>query len=139
MFRFVTAGESHGQALIAWISGVPAGVPIDFDFVQRELHRRQLGYGRGEAIRSKKTASNPFPASVTAIHRRTHRDGVEIATGPTGKRPFPSKISRMATANERRLTSPRPGHADPARAMKFNFYDAGTSWSAPRRGKLPRA
>ena len=40
MFRFVTAGESHGQALIAWISGVPAGVPIDFDFVQRELHRR---------------------------------------------------------------------------------------------------
>ena len=47
MFRFVTAGESHGQALIAWISGVPAGVPIDFDFVQRELHRRQLGYGRG--------------------------------------------------------------------------------------------
>ena len=47
MFRFVTAGESHGQALIAWISGVPAGVPVDFDFVQRELHRRQLGYGRG--------------------------------------------------------------------------------------------
>ena len=47
MFRFVTAGESHGQALIAWISGVPAGVPIDFEFVQRELHRRQLGYGRG--------------------------------------------------------------------------------------------
>jgi chorismate synthase len=47
MFRFVTAGESHGQALIAWISGMPAGVPIDFEFVQRELHRRQLGYGRG--------------------------------------------------------------------------------------------
>ena len=47
MFRFVTAGESHGQALIAWVSGVPAGVPIDFEFVQSELHRRQLGYGRG--------------------------------------------------------------------------------------------
>ena len=47
MFRFVTAGESHGQALIAWISGVPAGVPVDFEFVQRDLHRRQLGYGRG--------------------------------------------------------------------------------------------
>ena len=47
MFRFVTAGESHGQALIAWVSGVPAGVPVDFDFMQRELHRRQLGYGRG--------------------------------------------------------------------------------------------
>src|SRR5258708_33040661 len=47
MLRFVTAGESHGQALIAWISGLPAGVPIDFEFIQNELHRRQLGYGRG--------------------------------------------------------------------------------------------
>src|SRR5271168_3533973 len=47
MFRFVTAGESHGQALITWVSGLPAGVPIDFEFVHGELHRRQLGYGRG--------------------------------------------------------------------------------------------
>ncbi len=47
MLRFVTAGESHGQALIAWISGLPAGVPIDFEFIQGDLHRRQLGYGRG--------------------------------------------------------------------------------------------
>ncbi len=47
MFRFVTAGESHGQALIAWISGVPAGVPVDMEYIRRELHRRQLGYGRG--------------------------------------------------------------------------------------------
>ncbi|MBI1738438.1 MAG: chorismate synthase, partial [Acidobacteria bacterium] len=47
MLRFVTAGESHGQALVAWISGLPAGLPVDFDFVNREMHRRQLGYGRG--------------------------------------------------------------------------------------------
>jgi len=47
MLRFVTAGESHGQALLAWISGLPAGVPIDLEFVNRELHRRQLGFGRG--------------------------------------------------------------------------------------------
>ena len=47
MLRFVTAGESHGQALVAWISGLPAGLPVDFDFINRELHRRQLGYGRG--------------------------------------------------------------------------------------------
>src|ERR1039458_4679954 len=47
MFRFVTAGASQDHALIAWVSGVPAGVPIDFDFLQGELHRRQLGYGRG--------------------------------------------------------------------------------------------
>ncbi|HXT41166.1 MAG TPA: chorismate synthase, partial [Candidatus Angelobacter sp.] len=47
MLRFFTAGESHGQALIAWISGLPAGVPVDLEFVNREMHRRQLGYGRG--------------------------------------------------------------------------------------------
>src|ERR1700722_5852312 len=47
MLRFVTAGESHGQALIAWISGFPASVPVDLAFINRELHRRQLGYGRG--------------------------------------------------------------------------------------------
>ena len=47
MLRFFTAGESHGQALLAWVSGLPAGLPVDFDFINRELHRRQLGYGRG--------------------------------------------------------------------------------------------
>ena len=47
MLRFVTAGESHGQALVAWISGLPAGLSLDLEFVNSELHRRQLGYGRG--------------------------------------------------------------------------------------------
>ncbi|MGA8072180.1 MAG: chorismate synthase, partial [Candidatus Acidiferrales bacterium] len=47
MLRFFTAGESHGQALVSWISGLPAGVPVDLAFVDRELHRRQLGFGRG--------------------------------------------------------------------------------------------
>src|SRR5713226_5768538 len=47
MLRFVTSGESHGQALVAWISGLPADLPVDLEFVNRELHRRQLGYGRG--------------------------------------------------------------------------------------------
>jgi len=47
MIRFSTAGESHGEALIALISGLPAGVPVDLEFVNRELWRRQQGYGRG--------------------------------------------------------------------------------------------
>ena len=47
MLQFYTAGESHGQALLAWISGLPAGLPVDLAFVNGELHRRQLGYGRG--------------------------------------------------------------------------------------------
>src|SRR5229473_578364 len=54
MLRFVSAGESHGQALIAWVSGLPAGVPVDLEFIQRELHRRQLGYGRGGRQRIEK-------------------------------------------------------------------------------------
>ena len=47
MLQFNTAGESHGQALLAWISGLPAVLRVDLDFVNGELHRRQLGYGRG--------------------------------------------------------------------------------------------
>src|ERR1039458_585177 len=47
MIRFSTAGESHGEALIALVSGLPAGIPVDLEFVNRELWRRQQGYGRG--------------------------------------------------------------------------------------------
>ena len=125
MFRFVTAGESHGQALIAWVSGVPAGVPIDFEFVQRELHRRQLGYGRGG-------------------RQKIEKDGVEflagVRHGQTIGAPIALRIENRDWANwekalpventpgdesaERRLTAPRPGHADLAGSMKFNLHDA---------------
>ena len=125
MFRFVTAGESHGQALIAWVSGVPAGVPIDFEFVQGELHRRQLGYGRGG-------------------RQKIEKDRVEalsgIRHGQTIGAPIALRIENRDWANwekalsvedlpgvedaRRPLTSPRPGHADLAGAMKFNFHDA---------------
>ncbi len=66
MIRFSTAGESHGEALIALVSGLPAGVPIDLDFVNRELWRRQQGYGRGGRMRSKPTRPMCFPACGTA-------------------------------------------------------------------------
>jgi chorismate synthase len=125
MLRFVTAGESHGQALIAWISGVPAGVPVDFDFVQRELHRRQLGYGRGG-------------------RQKIEKDRVEFLSGvrhgQTIGAPIAMRIENRDWANwekalaveklpesqsaERQLTAPRPGHADLAGSMKFNIHDA---------------
>src|ERR1700687_5573134 len=125
MFRFVTAGESHGQALIAWISGVPAGVPIDFEFVQRDLHRRQLGYGRGG-------------------RQKIEKDRVEFLSGvrhgQTIGAPIALRIENRDWANwekalsvenlpdsesaQRRLTAPRPGHADLAGSMKFNLHDA---------------
>ena len=51
MLRFSTAGESHGECLIALISGLPAGLDVDVDFIDRELWRRQQGYGRGGRMR----------------------------------------------------------------------------------------
>jgi chorismate synthase len=125
MLRFVTAGESHGQALIAWISGVPAGVPIDFEFIHRELHRRQLGYGRGGRQKIEKDR-------VEAIAGIRH--------GQTIGAPIALRIENRDWANwekalsvenvpgtetaRRPLTAPRPGHADLPGAMKFNLHDA---------------
>jgi chorismate synthase len=125
MLRFVTAGESHGQALVAWISGLPAGIPIDLDFVGRELHRRQLGYGRGGRQRIEKDQAE-FLAGVR--HGRTI--GAPIALRIENRdwknweQALPVEDSDGAEDQRRRLTAPRPGHADLAGAQKFNFHDA---------------
>jgi chorismate synthase len=125
MFRFVTAGESHGQALIAWVSGVPAGVPIDFDFVQRELHRRQLGYGRGGRQKIEKDRVE-FLSGV----RHGQTIGAPIAMRIDNRdwanweKALPVEALPESESAERRLTAPRPGHADLAGSMKFNLHDA---------------
>lgn len=125
MLRFVTAGESHGQALIAWISGFPAGVPIDFDFIHNDLHRRQLGYGRGgrqkiekdrvealSGIRHGQTIGAPIALRLENRDWANWTEALSVENIP-------------GTENARRpLTAPRPGHADLAGAMKFNFHDA---------------
>jgi chorismate synthase len=136
MLRFVTAGESHGQALIAWISGLPAGVRVDLDFIQRELHRRQLGYGRGGRQKIEKDA-----ADILAGVRHGKTIGAPIAirienrdwknwekTLPVGA-PEDAEDTDGADSSDpksaqRQLTAPRPGHADLAGALKFNFHDA---------------
>jgi chorismate synthase len=125
MFRFVTAGESHGQALVAWISGLPAGIPVDLDFIGRELHRRQLGYGRGGRQRIEKDQAE-FLAGVR--HGKTI--GAPIALRIENRdwknweKAMPVEDSEGAEDAQRRLTAPRPGHADLAGAQKFNFHDA---------------
>ena len=125
MFRFVTAGESHGQALIAWVSGVPAGVPIDFDFVQRELHRRQLGYGRGGRQKIEKDRVE-FLAGVR--HGQTIGAPIAMRVDNRDWGNWEKALSVEALPDsesaERRLTAPRPGHADLAGSMKFNLHDA---------------
>jgi len=125
MIRFVTAGESHGQALIAWISGVPAGVPIDFEFVQRELHRRQLGYGRGGRQKIEKDRVE-FLAGVR--HGQTIGAPIALRIENRDWANWEKALSVEELPNsesaERRLTAPRPGHADLAGSMKFNLHDA---------------
>jgi len=125
MLRFVTAGESHGQALIAWISGLPAGVPIDLNFVQRELHRRQLGYGRGGRQKIEKDA----PDILSGV-RHGKTIGAPIALRiqnrdwPNWEKALPVEDAEGAEEAQRPLTAPRPGHADLAGALKFNWHDA---------------
>jgi chorismate synthase len=125
MLRFVTAGESHGQALIAWVSGLPAGVPVDLEFIGHELHRRQLGYGRGGRQRIEKDR-----ADILAGVRHGKTIGAPLAVRienrdwPNWEKALPVEDTEGADDQQRALTAPRPGHADLAGALKFNLHDA---------------
>jgi len=125
MLRFVTSGESHGQALVAWISGLPADLPVDLEFVNRELHRRQLGYGRGGRQKIEKDRVE----ALSGI-RHGHTIGAPIAMRlenrdwPNWEKALPVEDVDGAEEAQRPLTAPRPGHADLAGALKFNFHDA---------------
>jgi chorismate synthase len=125
MLRFFTAGESHGQALITWISGLPAGVSVDLAFVDRELHRRQLGFGRGGRQRIEKDR-----ADVLAGVRHGHTIGAPIAIRienrdwPNWEKSLPVEDVEGVDDQKKSLTAPRPGHADLAGGLKFNMHDA---------------
>jgi chorismate synthase len=123
MLRFSTAGESHGESLIALLSGLPAGVEIDLNFVNRELWRRQQGFGRGgrmrieqdtahilSGVRHGKTIGSPI---AIEIENRDWKNWTDILPVETGD---PTKHKAVA--------SPRPGHADLAGALKYDFPDA---------------
>ena len=125
MLRFFTAGESHGQALITWISGFPAGVAVEQEFVNNELHRRQLGYGRGGRQKIEKDRAD-FLAGVR--HGRTIGAPIAIRLEnrdwKNWEKALPVEDTDGAEDLQRKLSSPRPGHADLAGALKFNFHDA---------------
>src|SRR6201995_4916426 len=123
MLRFSTAGESHGEALVALLSGMPAGVAVDLEFVNRELWRRQQGYGRGgrmkierdaarilSGVRHGKTIGSPI---ALLLENRDWQNWTEALPGAEGD---PAKHKRVA--------SPRRGHADLAGAVKYNFSEA---------------
>jgi chorismate synthase len=125
MLRFYTAGESHGEALLAFVSGLPAGLPIDFDLIQHELHRRQLGYGRGGRQKIEKDKAEIFAG---VHHGQTI--GAPIALRIVNRdwanweKILPVEASDSLEASSRKLVAPRPGHADLAGSQKFNFHDA---------------
>jgi chorismate synthase len=125
MLRFCTAGESHGQALLAFISGLPASLPVDVDFINHELHRRQLGYGRGGRQKIEKDRADIF-AGVR--HGKTIGAPValriENRDWANWEKALPVEDSPDLAGQDKKLVAPRPGHADLAGSQKFNFHDA---------------
>jgi len=125
MLRFYTAGESHGQALLAFISGLPAQLPVDIDFINHDLRRRQLGYGRGGRQKIEKDHADIF-AGVR--HGKTI--GAPIALRIENRdwanweKILPVQASLESAGQERKLLAPRPGHADLAGSQKFDYHDA---------------
>src|SRR6202171_2497347 len=125
MIRFYTAGESHGQALLAFISGLPASLPIDVEFINHDLHRRQLGYGRGGRQKIEKDRADIF-AGVR--HGKTIGAPValriENRDWANWENVLPVEASVDSTGKDRNVTARRPGHADRAGSQKFNVHDA---------------
>ncbi len=125
MLKFYTAGESHGQALLAFVSGLPASLPVDLNFINHELHRRQLGYGRGGRQKIEKDRADIF-AGV----RHGQTIGAPIALRIENRdwanwqKILPVEATAESAGKERKLLAPRPGHADLAGSQKFNFHDA---------------
>ena len=123
MLRYFTAGESHGEALVAFLSGLPAGLKVDQAFLDRELWRRQQGYGRGGRMKIERDAAHVLsgirhgmtigsPISVQLENRdwKNWQESLPVGEGDP--------------ALHKRVASPRPGHADLAGALKYNFPEA---------------
>ncbi len=123
MLRYFTAGESHGEALVALLSGVPAGLKIDQAFVDRELWRRQQGYGRGgrmkierdtahilSGVRHGVTIGSPISVQLENRDWKNWQESLPVGEGDPGK--------------HKPVASPRPGHADLAGALKYNLPEA---------------
>src|SRR5205823_10589925 len=120
---FSTAGESHGEALIALLSGVPAGLAIDQAFIDRELWRRQQGFGRGGRMRIE-TDSAHFISGVR--HGKTIGSPIAVRLEDKDWKNWEESLPVSAgdPAKHKAVASPRPGHADLAGALKYNLPEA---------------
>jgi chorismate synthase len=122
MFRFETAGESHGECLVATVTGLPAGIPISLAAIDRELWRRQQGFGRGgrmkietdrahivSGVRHSKTIGSPIAILIDNKDWKNWTESLPVEENGAARKT---------------VTRPRPGHADLAGAIKYDFDDA---------------
>src|SRR5262249_47270995 len=123
--RLLTAGESHGQALVAILEGIPAGLPLLADDIDRDLGRRQQGYGRGARMAIEQDRAQILSG---VRHGRTMGSPVALLVA---NRDWANWTTAMSVApveapeRERKtVTRPRPGHADLAGALKYGTHDA---------------
>ena len=125
MLRFETAGESHGECLVATLTGLPAGIPVCLEYLDRQLWRRQQGYGRGgrmkietdrvrivSGVRHSQTIGSPI---AVLIENKDWKNW-------TGTLPVESKDA--VAGQEKTVGRPRPGHADLPGAIKYGFPEA---------------
>ena len=125
MLRFETAGESHGQCLVATLTGMPAGIPVSVEYVDHELWRRQQGFGRGgrmkietdkvqivSGVRHSQTIGAPI---AMLIENKDWKNWTEV---------LPVEDYEGSGEKKKKLTRPRPGHADLAGCIKYDYQDA---------------
>ena len=124
MLRYLTAGESHGQALVTVVEGLPAGLKVTAEDIQAELGRRRLGYGRGPRQRFE---VDEIELLGGIRHGRTLGSPVAILIKNTEwfrSDVWHEEMSPAPGATKKPLTQPRPGHADLSGMQKYGFDDA---------------
>jgi chorismate synthase len=121
MLRYLTAGESHGKALVVVVDGLPAGLPITVEEIGSELARRRLGFGRGPRMRFEQ---DELTLVGGVRHGRTLGSPVAIEIANTEWPKWTKEMDPAPGATEKPLTRPRPGHADLAGMQKYGLTDA---------------
>src|SRR5271169_6183848 len=120
MLRLLTAGESHGRGLLVIVEGLPAGLPITVEDLQAELARRRLGFGRGPRMRFEQ---DEVTLVSGVLHGLTIGSPVGIEIANTEWPKWEEQMDPAPGGSGRRLTQPRPGHADLAGMQKYGFDD----------------
>ena len=123
MLRYFTAGESHGESLVAFLSGLPAGLKVKLEFIDRELWRRQQGFGRGGRMKIEKDSAHILSG---VRHGKTIGSPIAILLENKDWKNWQESlpVEQGDPAKHKSVASPRPGHADLPGALKYNFPEA---------------